>query len=316
MAKDAFCKEELGTLTKVELRDIWEHEALNFTNWLAQESSIELLGRSVGKNLKVRETESPVGRFNADILATDRDTDSCVIIENQLEKSDHDHLGKIVTYAAGKDAHTVIWVMKGAFDEHREAIRWLNEHTDNEIDFFLVQIEVWRIGDSKPAPHFTVIESPNGWLRAERLKKRLGPDEKHCVEYWQIFANRSHKTPLFESGAMWVDPPKPETWRDIWVGADGYNFCATISWRRKRVGIKICIPKDEELAARLLKQLPTFEKLLQLKGKSRKPIGFRRTIEFQLTGCDFDERENWRGYIDWQIESVVKLRNKLLELGF
>ena len=155
----------LGRLEKVELRDVWKHEALDFTNWLAKEENITLLSDTVGIDIEIIETEASVGSFNVDVLAKDNNTESKIIIENQLERTDHDHLGKIITYASGYDAETIIWLVKGVRDEHKKAIEWLNNHLDEKINIFLVTIEVWKIGDSKPAPKYNIVESPNNWAK-------------------------------------------------------------------------------------------------------------------------------------------------------
>ena len=143
---------DLDHLKRVELRKVWPHEALDFTKWLSSPANLNMLGEAVGVELELIETESSVGSFNVDIYAQEVGTGRKVIIENQLEDTNHDHLGKVITYAAGKGAQVIIWVVAHARDEHRQAIEWLNEHTDNDFGFFLVEIELWTIGDSKPAP--------------------------------------------------------------------------------------------------------------------------------------------------------------------
>ncbi len=131
-------KYDLDTIEKVDLRDVWPHEALDFTKWMAEEKSLKMLSDAVGVELELLETESSVGSFNVDIYAQESGTGRKVIIENQLEETNHDHLGKVITYAAGKSAEVVIWVVKRARDEHRQAIEWLNQHTDSEFGFFQV----------------------------------------------------------------------------------------------------------------------------------------------------------------------------------
>lgn len=115
--------------------------------------------------------ESNVGDFSVDLYATEEGTGRKIIIENQLEETNHDHLGKIITYASGKDAEVIIWIVKKARDEHRKAIEWLNQHTDENAAFFLIEIELWKINDSEPAPKFSIIERPNDWAMA--MKKTL-----------------------------------------------------------------------------------------------------------------------------------------------
>ncbi|MCM1271371.1 MAG: hypothetical protein NC247_12255 [Ruminococcus flavefaciens] len=130
---------KLGTLKEIkELRKVWPHEALDFTPWLADEENMALLADAVGLEITIGETESSVGDFNVDIYASETGTGRKIIVENQLEDTNHDHLGKLITYASGKDAEIIIWVVKRAREEHRSAVEWLNNHTDDKIAFFLV----------------------------------------------------------------------------------------------------------------------------------------------------------------------------------
>ncbi len=150
---------DLGVMTRVEnLRSIWPDEARDFTPWLAKEQNLKLLGDAVGIDLVLEEKESSVGAFSADIYVKEEGTNRRIIIENQLEATDHDHLGKLITYASGKSADVVIWVVKKARDEHRQAIEWLNQRTDNSLGFFLLEIELWKIDNSRTAVKFNVVE--------------------------------------------------------------------------------------------------------------------------------------------------------------
>ena len=168
----------LDTIQKVPLREVWPHEAHDFTKWLAEEQNLATLGMAVGIELELIETESSVGSFNVDIYAQESGTGRKVIIEHQLEDTNHDHLGKVITYAAGKGAEVVIWVVAHARDEHRQAIEWLNQHTDSDFGFFLVEVELWKIGDSLPAPRFGVVEQPNEWTKTVKLSEGLSETEK------------------------------------------------------------------------------------------------------------------------------------------
>ena len=164
----------LGTLKEItDLRSVWSHEALNFTHWVAE--NVDLLADAVGLDITVDETESSVGDFNVDIYASETGTDRKIIIENQLEDTDHDHLGKLITYASGKDADVVIWVVKHAREEHKAAVEWLNNHTDDKIGFFLCEIKLFQIGDSDIAPSFAVVERPNDWTK--EIKKTISGDK-------------------------------------------------------------------------------------------------------------------------------------------
>ena len=165
----------LGTLEEIkDLREVWSHEAHDFTPWWAK--NIPILGDEVGIDISIEETESSVGDFNVDIFATDADTGKKIIIENQLEETDHDHLGKLITYASGKSADLVIWLVRKARPEHRAAIEWLNNHTDEGVGFILCEIKVFRIGNSEPAPKFEIIEQPNNWVK--EMKKPSGTNKR------------------------------------------------------------------------------------------------------------------------------------------
>ena len=156
--------------TKVsDLRGLWKNEALDFTPWLAE--NIDILDEELGLDLEVLETESPVGGFKADIYAIDKISNKSVIIENQLEDTNHEHLGKLITYASGKSAEIVIWIVKSAREEHISAIDWLNSNTLDNISFFLCELDVRKIGDSQPAVGVKSISRPNNWTRSVKSQK-------------------------------------------------------------------------------------------------------------------------------------------------
>ena len=164
-----------------DLRTVWPHEALDFTPWLSQDDNISLLADAIGLDIIVDETESSVGDFNVDIFASETGTDRKIIIENQLEDTNHDHLGKLITYASGKSADVIVWVVKHAREEHKAAIEWLNNHTDEKIGFFLCEIKLYRIGTSEPAVKFEVIEKPNDWTK--EVKKNKGSKKERVCKW-------------------------------------------------------------------------------------------------------------------------------------
>lgn len=175
----------LGKIKEIkDLREAWPNEALDFTPWLAK--NISILGEAVGIDISGQERESPVGNFSADIFATDSDNGRKIIIENQLEDTDHDHLGKLITYASGKDAELIIWIVKKARAEHSAAIEWLNNHTDDDIGFILCEIKLYQIEDSLLAPKFEIIEMPNNWIKEMKnsgRSKAVLPKIKDMLEW-------------------------------------------------------------------------------------------------------------------------------------
>ena len=210
-------KYNLDKLKKVELRDVWLHEALDFTRWLSEEPNLAILSSAVGIELELIETESSVGSFNVDIYAREAGTGRKVIIENQLEDTNHDHLGKVITYAAGKGAEVVVWVVARARDEHRQAIEWLNQHTDSDFGFFLVEIELWSIGDSLPAPRFNVVEQPNEWTKAIKLSEGLSETERVKLSYWTKYREVAQASPDFLK-AFNSQKPSKDHWTTLRCG--------------------------------------------------------------------------------------------------
>lgn len=180
----------LGRLSPVPVRSVWDDEARDFTPWLAEAENLSLLGESIGLMLELEGRERRVGPFSADILARDVGRDRWVLVENQLEATDHRHLGQLLTYAAGLEAMTVVWIAPEIREEHRAAIDWLNHITNEGFDFFAVQLEAFQIGESVCAPRFSVIAKPNGWTRKLGAARRdtagdaASPQSHKWISYW------------------------------------------------------------------------------------------------------------------------------------
>ncbi|HDS29854.1 MAG TPA: DUF4268 domain-containing protein [Firmicutes bacterium] len=218
---------KLNRLEKVDLRQVWLNESSNFTPWLAQKENLELLGNTVGISLELAATETAVGAFTADIVCVNTEDDTKVLIENQLEKTDHRHLGQIITYAAGLEAVTVIWLAERITEEHRAAIDWLNDITEEGYNFFGLEIELWRIGDSDIAPKFNVVSKPNEWARniASAMSRELTEDKQLQLDFWTGF-----KTYMVDQGSVIRMPSaKPRAWMDIPIGRAGIHLAAIAS---------------------------------------------------------------------------------------
>lgn len=200
-----------ASLTDVAVRDAWRHEAHSFTPWLAE--NLDRLSAVIGVPLELTGTEMQVGPFSADILARNLADDSVVLIENQLESSDHTHLGQIMTYLAGLQAHTMVWVAPTFREEHLSAIRWLNEHTVDPFAFFAVRLRVVRIADSPFAPLFEVIERPNNWDRRVAEKRRETEGDRtetgqFRLDFWTHFCARFPAYgPAGAASSLWVPLP-------------------------------------------------------------------------------------------------------------
>jgi hypothetical protein len=179
--------EQLGTLQRVDASALWNHEALDFTPWLLDNE--EGLADALGIELELEEAEHRVGAFSLDLVGRDATNDTILIVENQLAGTDHTHLGQILTYAAGTGASTIVWIATAFREEHRQALDWLNEQTGSDTHFFGIEIEAFRIGDSRPAPHFKVVAQPNEWQKvvrgAARGQKASGRAALYA-EFWDV----------------------------------------------------------------------------------------------------------------------------------
>lgn len=236
----------LGKLQRIDLRTVWTHEAYDFTNWLAEESNLNLLGEEIGIDIKLIKTEADVGRYNVDILAEEENTGRKIIIENQLEMTDHDHLGKIITYASGYDANIIIWIVKDVRDEHKQAIDWLNEHTDEKINFFAVKMELWKINDSPCAPKFQIISKPNDWAKAMKssnMDSALTDTKMMQLDFWSKF-----KEYVAEKGTkLKLRKAFPQHWYDISFGISGVHIELTMNTQNNSIGCEVFITDSKEL---------------------------------------------------------------------
>jgi len=182
----------ISRLVNVPISEVWKGEATDFTPWLAEEKNIELLSEELGMKLSVEGVEKRVGSFIADIVCTDGVDDTTVLIENQTSPSDHRHLGQICTYAGQLKAKKIIWICERVRDEHREAIDWLNEISNNDHSFYAVEIQAWRIGESSPAPKFEVLAQPAQLTRsAQATVKSMSskPVDGNAAKYQKFWAN-------------------------------------------------------------------------------------------------------------------------------
>lgn len=306
-------KYRLGQIEKVCLREVWPHEALDFTKWLSESDNLELLSEAVGIELELVETESSVGSFNVDIFADEAGTGRKVVIENQLEEANHDHLGKIITYAAGKDAEVVIWIVAHARDEHKQAIEWLNQHTDSDFGFFLVEIQLWRIGESDPAPRFQVVERPNEWTKMVKMSGELTETERVKLSYWTKYHELAQENPQFMS---LFKPRKPskDHWSTLRCGSQEYRMALLVDTQRKRIGIEFYVPDNKEIGHRAISLKDRFEAVLQLEAipfDAKKASGLR----FYKEGYDVkDKPEEWPSFIATQLQWAVAMKGLIDEL--
>ena len=307
---------ELGRVEAVLPREIWPHEALNFTPWLLD--NVDVLSDLLGMDLILERAEHPVGGFSLDLLGRDQSTGQVVIVENQLEMSDHTHLGQILTYAAGTNPTTIVWIATGFRSEHRAAIDWLNERTDENTRFFGVEIQVVRIGGSLPAPAFKLIAQPNDWgkqVKASTLPSEGSEIRRHYWGFWEQFLAR-----IQSDHPTWTRARSSTTgaWYDVSLGA-GAVLTSTFTRRGLSAWIYFGAPDDAVNLRRfstLHQARDLFESALgepavwdQMDGRKAARIGIESDF---ATAAEVDR---WPQMIDWLVKAHVQLRAGVKAVG-
>lgn len=304
-------KNMIGKLKKVPLREIWKNEARDFTTWLSE--NIDTLNESMEMNLSVISREKLVGDFSLDLIAED-DDGQITIIENQLEKTDHDHLGKVITYLTNLEAKTAIWISSNPRDEHIKAVNWLNEYTPEDIAFYLLKIEAVRIGDSAPAPLFSVVAEPT------EMSKEIGKEKKEYAErhhlrkeFWtQLLEKAKSKTNLHSNLS-----PSIYHWIGTGAGKSGItlNYIITNDY----VSCDLYLDRGKEYRD-LNKE--RFDQLFQHKKEIEKTFGgsllWERLdkkrasrIGVKFAGYGLRNKETWVEAQDKMIDAMIRLDKTL-----
>ena len=290
-----------------DLRTVWPHEAKDFTPWLSQEDNIVLLADAVGMDITVDETESSVGDFNVDIYASETGTNRKIIIENQLEDTNHDHLGKLITYASGKSADVIIWVVKHAREEHKAAIEWLNNHTDENIGFFLCEIKLYRIGNSEPAVKFEIIERPNDWTKEVKKNESSNETQQHRYDYWMAFQEYAFQNAGFAKNFN-RRKPSMDHWMSYSIGSSACHLGVLQLRKQKDLGIELYIDDDKELFHELLKNKDKIEVLAGLTFDWRELPQRKASRILIVKQVDFDDRNQWIDQFAWVVDVMLKMK--------
>jgi hypothetical protein len=231
-------EQQLGRLERVELRDIWVSEATSFTPWLARSENIAILSATLNIDLQLEAQERAVGPFRADLLCKDIDTDRWVLIENQLERTDHTHLGQLLTYASGLDAVTIIWIAARFTEEHRSTLDWLNKITDESFRFFGLEVELWRIADSRAAPKFNIVSKPNEWSHSVATAARVIDDGEQSVtktmqeKYWAALNSQLEAIGGPVSGKR---KAQPQSWMHYRIGKSHMGLGGAMNTQKRQI---------------------------------------------------------------------------------
>ena len=311
---------EFGKLSQVvDLRKYWEKEAGDFTPWLAKQENLDLLSDTIGIDLELVGIEQSVGGFKVDILTKETDSDKYVVIENQLEKTDHTHLGQLLTYASGYSAKAVIWVAKEICEEHRKALDWLNETTSDDVAFFGVEMELWKIGDSQPAPKFNLVSQPNDWFKTVQQasrSRRLTETEILRKEFWTELLeymktnNAFLRLPNKASTNYYYTLPRLHS-----IGKTRFWIAFVIRSKTKKIDCELCIGGDETRFDNLQKD--GFEGLKKDKEVIEQELGAQLKWEekhnvrkiVQFTEADIQNKEEWPRLFEWLKERAEAFHN-------
>ena len=302
-------KQELGVLVEVPLREVWEHEQYDFSDWLANIKNLQLIGDILGLTLTDVETEKYVGSYRCDIVCKDELSGKIVIIENQLEPTNHDHLGKIITYASSLKASVIVWIVEKAKEEHRSAIEWLNEHIDSTISFFLIELHAVKIGDSLPAARFDVIEEPNDFNIQVKQQNKSSKDnerEGNRFEFWTMFND------ILDKRGLPFNKRKPSTdhWYDFAIGTTLCYLTMDLVNKEGFIRVKMNIPNSKE----------QYDLFYDHKDEIEKKIGEKLIwdridnkkaswISYRIDGLSFKNKSNYEKLMNDSIDMLIKMRD-------
>lgn len=303
----------LGRLERVGLRDIWVSEASDFTPWLARKENLAVLAETLGIELELEAQERPVGPFRADILCKELATDRWVLIENQLERTDHGHLGQLLTYASGLDAVTIVWIAARFTEEHRSTLDWLNRITDESFRFFGLEVELWRIGDSAAAPKFNIVSKPNDWSQSIAQAARA-IDESELSEarvmqrdYWAALNTALDAAAGPVPGSR---KPQPKSWMTYSIGRTGFMLSAVMLRPKSQIRAELYITGQNAKAY--------LDALAQQRSAIEGELGYplewetlpsRRDcrVSNYLHDVDPDDRDQWPRQHEWMAKRLNDL---------
>ena len=296
---------KLGRLTEVNVRELWPHEQYDFSNWLAKDENIELLGETVGLTLTEVDKEVYVCAYRCDLVAKDETTGIKVIIENQLESSDNNHLGQIITYASGLDASVIIWIVKEAREEHKSAIEWLNNNTNKDLGFFLIELHAYKTGDSLAAPKFEIVEKPNNFIKNSKNNTGSGEMNKsqsERLEFWNKF-----NEVIIERGKPFnVRKATTDHWYDVALGTSEAHISISLVNKESCITVEVYVSDNKKF----------FDELYAKKDNIEQELGFNldwqrlddkkaSRIKYSIPGLNFDNHSNYADLMNTVIDKVI-----------
>ena len=303
---------ELGTIEKVDIKAVWPAEDVDFTPWLGE--NLDKLGAELGMDLELVETEAEVGTFKLDVRAHDANTKGEVVIENQFGPTNHSHLGQLLTYASGFNAQAVVWIAESFRDEHKEALDFLNHRTGEDTQFFGVEIETWKIGDSLPAPHFNVVATPNEWRKQGVIRTQSSGNTSERGERYRAFFQVLIDILRQEHNFTNARKAQSGNWRYFSAGhAQRVQYGATLA-SENRARVELYIDNgDKDWNKGLFDQL--IEVRTDIESECEEPLEWERLetarasrIAVYTNGSIDDPEERLAEIREWMVERLLKFK--------
>ena len=303
---------ELGRFRRIDLREIWSIENQDFTPWLAKDENVAVLSEALQMELQLEAVERSVGPNRADILCRNTDGGGRVLIENQLERTNHKHLGQVLTYAAGLQVASICWIAANFTDEHRAALDWLNEVTNEQFQFFGLEVELWRIDDSRAAPKFNVVSKPNSWSRSVKRDNRSvngkpTPRQQQQLEFWSRLMEQ-----LKEVGSP-INPKKPQAqgWMEFSIGRADFWLEATLTPTKKRVSVSLFMGGQAATAYfdLLKEQREEIESALGPVEWRPLPDKLSSSIRLCQTETDATQEQDWPRQVEWMASTLGRFHS-------
>ncbi len=306
----------LGLLQRVPLRKVWNDEAADFTPWLARPENLKLLGESLGIELELEEIERNVGPYSADILCKDTSDGSWVVIENQIVKTDHSHLGQVLTYAAALGARTLVWIASEFTDQHRSVLDWLNTNTVDGVSVFGIEVEALKIGDSSPAVRFNLVSKPNNWSRSARSQVSREGVSEHKQLLYDFWAEL--RSWISEKNVnIRLQKPSYQNWLTSGSGRSNVNYNLVISsWNsitnteipEVRVEIWMNAPNGKMIFSRLEERSAEIQNRIDLPLTWHNLENSKSCKIYLRRDGDFRDKRNWPELFEWLTRNLIQFR--------
>ncbi len=294
---------QLGKLEKGDLKEVWEPDSHQFTEWLAQKENLSTLSEEIGIDISLIQADAAIGKLKIDILAEEKDTSRKIVIMNKLEATSHDLFGKLITYASVFNAEIVIWIAQTIRSEQKRAIDWINEHTDDRLSLFAIELELWKIDESPFAPKFQAVSRPNDWAKAVQktaTRSDLSDAQVLQLDCWSRFREFAQNA----GTKLRLGKPSPRNRYELDIGYSSAHLSLMFSKRSHQVSCELNIPASKDLFL----ELESFKEAIHSEVGSELewiPAGTRRACRIRISRSgDIDDTGKWDVLFAWFVENA------------